>query len=108
MSKNKFEKQPSGFNLLNFETTPNNRAFGMLHKDGIDDFSFTKKSEDFPLNNQEGFGDFLNPPLSNRADPLNSFRGVSPMTRRQRARIIDQSRAQRFVSPDKNSVDLSK
>ena len=111
--KNKFEKQASGYSSINFDPTPGNRSFrsfGVFGRDGVDDFSFTKKSEDVLFNNNNNitFEDYINNPQGGRPDFMNSYRGASPMTRRQTAKIMEQQRVEKLMSPNQTHIDLNK
>ena len=107
MNKVKFEKQGSVASL-NLELTPANKNQGFILREGIDSFSFTNKAVDTPLNQNNSFEDFINNPISDKEDYFNPFKNISPITRRQKAKLIDQVQSQRLLLPDQGSFDLSK
>lgn len=108
MQKPKFDKQQSGFNLLNFEITPINKNQDAFAKDFREDFSFTGRSKEDPFQNNQAFEDYMFNSLQQKGDQTNVFKNGSPMTRSQRAKIVEQARQQMSRSPEKFQVDLSK
>lgn len=106
MNKSKFEKQPSGMFQLSFETTPINKRFDALTKEQADEFILSNRSNNDPFG-QQAFEDYAHNALISRGDVTNPFRAISPMTRSNRAKIVDQA-MKGLVSPEAVNIDLSK
>lgn len=106
MNKSKFEKQPSGMFQLNFETTPINRRYEGITKEQADEFILSNRSNNDPFG-QQAFEDYAHNALISRGDVSNPFRAISPMTRSNKAKIVDQAR-KGLVSPEAVDIDLSR
>lgn len=100
-------KQPS-INFLNWDPTPKNKLLMPGSKEGLDDFSFTNKAADTPFAQNHSFEDYMSSQMYMRGDASNPFKDVSPMTRRMKAKFMEQQRSQRWLSPERGQVDLSK
>lgn len=105
----KFEKQGSGMISLNFDATPQNKAYEFPVKDSMDQFSFTLKSKDDCFGNQ-AFGDYEFGNLSVMSKAARQKKeSPSPYTRRQKA--IDAQKLKETIknsSPERFSIDWEK
>lgn len=102
------EKQGSGLNLLNFETTPMNKHFEVPMKDSMDQFSFSIRSKDDPFINNQGFADYSFANLEVKCDKTPS-KLTSPMTRNQRTKeIVRLKQTIQNASPERFTIDWDK
>lgn len=108
MNKNKFEKQGSTLNLLNFDPTPMSRNMEIPIKDSMEQYSFTLKSKDDIFANNNGMEDYEFSNFSFKGDKTRKNKGVSPMTRRQKEREMNKIKDQMKISPERFQIDWEK
>ena len=109
MLKNKFEKQPSGIIPLSFDQTPHYKGYEIPSKDFNDQFSYTLKSNNDIFGNAQGIEDYEFGHFTFKGDKSWKNQSSSPMTRRQRAKELENNKEDvKGLSPNKFVIDWDK